>query len=159
MAYLTAADLEPFSPGIDPVKAEAMIDDAVAQAVLVAPCLANEDDLTDHQKAAVKAVLRAAILRWDDTGSGAFRQETVGPFTVSHDTRQGRRPLFWPSEINQLEALCRQVTGSVSGQAFSIDTAPGFGTYHRDICALHFGAVYCSCGADIAGRPIFEGGP
>lgn len=127
MAYLTAADLEPFTPGIDPVKAGAMIDDAVAQAILVAPCLADEDDLTDHQVAAVKAVLRSAVLRWNETGSGAFRQETVGPFTVSHDTRQGRRPLFWPSEISALEGICQAVTGASGGQAFSVDTAPGFG--------------------------------
>ena len=29
---------------------------------------------------------------------------------------------------------------------------------HLDWCNLAFGASWCSCGADIAGRPIFEGG-
>lgn len=126
MAYLTAADLEPFAD-IEPAKAQAMIDDAVAQAILVAPCLADEDELTDHQKAAVKATLREAVLRRNDAGSGAFRQETIGPFTASHDTRQGRKPMFWPSEIAALESICKAVTGESGTQAFSIDTAPDIG--------------------------------
>jgi hypothetical protein len=40
--------------------------------------------------------------------------------------------------------------------AFSIDTI-GVASTHLAWCALAFGAVYCSCGADIAGYPIFEG--
>ena len=43
-----------------------------------------------------------------------------------------------------------------SGAPYSIDTTTS-GTYHRDICALTFGALYCSCGADIAGIPLWEG--
>lgn len=41
--------------------------------------------------------------------------------------------------------------------AFGIDMV-GAASLHLPWCALHFGAVYCSCGSDIAGRPIFEGG-
>lgn len=41
--------------------------------------------------------------------------------------------------------------------AFSIDTAPS-GVTHLPWCSLMFGALYCSCGVDIAGTPIFEGG-
>ena len=42
--------------------------------------------------------------------------------------------------------------------AFSIDTGPAFGTAHLPWCSLMLGATYCSCGVDIAGRPIYEGG-
>jgi hypothetical protein len=42
--------------------------------------------------------------------------------------------------------------------AFSIDTAPA-GTVHLPWCSSQFGALYCSCGADIAGTPIFEVDP
>ncbi|MGH3504321.1 MAG: hypothetical protein ACRDQA_25995 [Nocardioidaceae bacterium] len=45
-------------------------------------------------------------------------------------------------------------TGSKSG-AFSI-TPSGSGSDHLPWCALAFGALYCSCGTDIAGYPIFE---
>lgn len=147
MAYIDPTDLTPFAD-IDPVKAAAMIDDAVAQAILVAPCLATEADLDANQVAAVKAVLRGAILRWNDSGSGAFTQQQAGPFQVTHDTRQARRSLFWPSEIDQLQAVCTAVNGGTSG-AFSIDTAPGGCVTHADTCSINFGATYCSCGASL----------
>ena len=41
--------------------------------------------------------------------------------------------------------------------AFSIDTV-GTSAAHLAWCSLMMGANYCSCGVDIAGVPIFEGG-
>lgn len=41
--------------------------------------------------------------------------------------------------------------------AYSVDTL-GFASLHLPWCSLYFGATYCSCGVDIAGYPIFEGG-
>ena len=41
--------------------------------------------------------------------------------------------------------------------AFSIDMAPTTST-HLPWCSLYFSGLYCSCGVDIAGYPIFEGG-
>lgn len=41
--------------------------------------------------------------------------------------------------------------------AFSVDMV-GCGSLHLPWCSLMFGATYCSCGVDIAGTPIFEGG-
>jgi hypothetical protein len=43
-----------------------------------------------------------------------------------------------------------------NGGAFSVDMI-GFATAHLPWCSFNFGAVYCSCGVDIAGYPIFEG--
>ena len=45
----------------------------------------------------------------------------------------------------QQKAFGIQVTGQVLG----LDQ-------HRPWCSLMFGATYCSCGADIAGEPIYE---
>lgn len=39
--------------------------------------------------------------------------------------------------------------------AFSFDMVPAVGSIHAPWCSLAFKASYCSCGADIAGRPIF----
>lgn len=39
--------------------------------------------------------------------------------------------------------------------AFAIDMVPGVADIHDLACSLRFGAVYCSCGADIAGKPIY----
>lgn len=153
MAFLDPADLTAFNDGIDPFKAAEMIADATALAMLAAPCLADEDNiLTAPQLAAVKAILRGAILRWNDSGTGALQAQTAGPFSQTYDTRQTRRSLFWPSEIEQLQSICK---GADTGGAFSIDTV-GFGTIHAEICSLYFGAAYCSCGADIAGFPLYE---
>lgn len=46
------------------------------------------------------------------------------------------------------------LTGS-SG-AFSLDMV-GNSAVHLPWCSLSLGATYCSCGADIAGTPIYEG--
>lgn len=40
--------------------------------------------------------------------------------------------------------------------AFSVDML-GSASVHLPWCSLSFGALYCSCGVDIAGTPIFEG--
>ncbi len=48
-----------------------------------------------------------------------------------------------------------------SGQAFAIDTAPS-GTCHSEICSANryidaaYWTAYCTCGADIAGFPLYE---
>lgn len=96
-------DLEPFAPGIDPVKAQLMVGDALARAAQVSPCI-NEADFPYVD--AAKAVIRRAVLRWHSAGSGAAVTETVGPFGRTMDTRQPDRSLFWPAEISELQALC-----------------------------------------------------
>ena len=94
------------------------IEDAEAMALLAAPCLSGA--LTSAQAAGVKAVLRQALMRWQDAGSGAITQQQAGPWMQSVDTRQERKGMFWPSELEQLRALC----GEVSRRAFEIDTTP-----------------------------------
>lgn len=152
---LSPSDLTPFAE-IDVAKAMAMIDDAMALAARVAPCI-----LTDEFEfgAAARAVLRGAILRWHEAGTGALSQKAQnrGPFGSSetYDTRQTRKGMFWPSEIQQLQDLCRSDVSS-SG-AFGLDTVSGVVSYHADICSLNFGALYCSCGAVLTGAgPLYE---
>lgn len=158
-AIIEPEDLEPFAD-IKRVKAEQMIEDAESLAALAAPCLIDPDFLEDDRlRGAAKAIIRGAILRWNDSGSGAVTQAGAGPFQQTVDTRTVRRSMFWPSEVEQLRDLCSTFRGDKEQGAFSVDTAPSIGPgTHLPWCALAFGAVYCSCGADIAGRPIFEGG-
>ena len=146
---LTPADLEPFAV-IDAVKAQAMIDDALALAARVAPCILTAEFAYE---AAARAVLRGAILRWNDAGSGAFTssQQTAGPFSVSQgiDNRVQRRGMFWPSEIEQLQDLCKGP--EVSG-AFSVDTAgTTFGWYGYPSTVM--------AGFDDPTYPGFDSGP
>ena len=153
--FITESDLAPIAT-IPAVKAAAMIEDAEAMSILTAPCLPDlltvpEGELPADaarrvaKLAALKAILRAAILRWFDSGSGAVQSQTVGPFGQTLDTRVSRKAMFWPSEIEQLQGLCQ--TGE-TGKAFAVDTV-GAAAYHQPWCSLAFGALYCSCGADI----------
>ena len=137
---LVLSDLAPFAD-IEPVKAQAMIDDALAMAERVAPCITTAAFL---YPAAAKALLRGSIIRWAEAGSGAMSSTTTGPFGATVDTRQQRRGMFWPSEIEQLQDLCK---GSQLSGAFSIDTLATVSLAHNDTCSINFGALYCSCGA------------
>lgn len=151
--FIEPSDLAPFAD-IDTAKAEAMIEDAEAMAILTAPCLAGAEP-DDPKAKAAKSVLRTAILRWNDAGSGAIQQVSAGPFQQSTQV-QSRRAMFWPSEIEHLRNLCKD---GDTGKAFAIDTVTAAGSPHLPWCSLMFEATYCSCGVDIAGRPIYENAP
>lgn len=82
MAFLVPDDLAAFAD-IDQAKAQAMIDDAEAMAALAAPCITDPEFVADPPLAgALRAVLRGAILRWDEAGSGAVQQFGAGSFGV-----------------------------------------------------------------------------
>lgn len=146
VSFLSVDDLLLFVPGIDQDKAQQMIDDATALAVLAAPCLGDGAvPLTSDQEAAVRAVLRQAIVRWDEAGSGVLASQTAGPFAQALDTRQQRRGMFFPSEIASLQSIC---AGGSSGRAFGIDTTvAGAVVTHLDTCDRNFGGNHCTCGA------------
>lgn len=158
MMFVKVDDLKVFAD-IDEVKADAMIADAEATAISVAPCLVDPDnpsllntDLSDNDRRVITAVLRAVIIRWNEAGSGAVVQESVGPYSHTVDNRSNKYGRFWPSEIDQLRAICSNSTG---GKAFSV-TQISTESVHLGWCAYSLGANYCSCGADIAGAPIYE---
>jgi hypothetical protein len=138
------------------------VDGANAQAARIAPCLDDSDPAaSDNQMAEARMVLVGAVARWAAAGAGAFSQVTTGPFGVTTDNRQRGGYRLWPSEIEQLQDICG---GSASG-VFAIDTISD-GTYHADVCSANtyvdengvivYGAAYCTCGADIAGFPLYE---
>ena len=94
------------------------IEDAEAMALLAAPCLSGA--LSAEQSAGLRAILREALMRWKDVGTGAVTQQQAGPWMQSIDTTKQRRGMFWPSELDQLRALC----GTRTLRAFDIDTMP-----------------------------------
>ncbi len=115
---LDLSDLAPFAE-IDPAKAQAMIDDVLALAARVAPCILDPEFQYD---AAARAILRGAVLRWHEADTGALQSEQAGPYGVTFDTRQQRRSMFWPSDVEALEGLCRQ--SGLGGRAFAVDLSP-----------------------------------
>lgn len=115
---ITIDDLLPFAPDIDEAKALLMIEDALATAAEVAPCILESDFTKD---AAAKAIIRGAILRWNDAGTGAVTQMSAGSFQQTIDNRTTRKSMFWPTEIVDLQKLCGTAR---SGKAFTVDTTP-----------------------------------
>lgn len=159
MTFIEPDDLAPFAT-IPAEKAAAMIADAQAQAIMVAPCL-TKHTLTPQDAAYVKAVLRRAILRWHEAGnagSTVTHSQTAGPYTESQTEKVSSSRLFWPSEISDLQTLCARLDDvTKSTTVHTVSTHRRFSP-HADICALRFGAVYCSCGANLTDYtyPLWE---
>lgn len=95
-------DLAMFAPGISEDKANEMIAGALAMASRVAPCINNDDF---PHAAAAKLIIIGAIQRWNEA-AGAVVTQQAGIYSQTVDNRSDRRMMFWPSEINDLAALC-----------------------------------------------------
>lgn len=136
---ISVDDVLMFNHDLDRNQVEVLIRDGLALAERAAPCIAEPDFA--YPDAAV-AIIRTAILRWADSGTGALTQQqsSAGPFAqnLSFDTRQSRRSLFFPSEITELQKLCKRNRD----RAFSIDT---IGERRR------------GCTRDLIGCPYFLG--
>ena len=96
----------------------------------------------------VREAVAAHIRRPDDATQVTIAVDD-GSSSRSYKTGKGRVTILdeWWALLGLVE----------SSGAFSIDTV-AFGSRHLAWCSINFGANYCSCGVDIAGVPIFEGG-
>lgn len=129
---LTVDEVLVFFPSANRDQVAALIEGAVARAVLVAPCL-GEPEFTNY--AALKGIIRDAVLRRVEGSTGVLATQTAGPFGQSFDTRTSPRALFFPSEIHELQALCAAQAGDTVGEeprpvfnfppACPTDRAPG----------------------------------
>ena len=132
------ADLAVFDPDIEEERAEAMIATVWARARTVAPCLASDDvELSPDQFEVVKGIVRDAVLRWSDVGTGVTKSRTAGDYAESYDAGAGRSGLFRPDEIHELQNVCRAVRRPTQ-RAYSIDLGfrtPGIATAHPFLTA------------------------
>lgn len=151
--YLTPEDFTAFT--IDAALLPVLIEDAEVYATLAAPPLANPASLTDAQRAQVKTVLRRAVVREADSGTGAKIQETAGQYSYTVDSRTARSTSFLTEEE---EALLQGIVGTTRGNTvFSLDVTPTLSTSeHLPWCDLMFGGTVCTCGVAIAGYPLYE---
>ena len=83
-------------------------------------------------------------------------QETTGQFTASM-TFAGNNPGGLYLEPEERDAL-RPPNQPKAGQAYSVGMGGAQGGIHVPWCNLLLGGVRCSCGADIAGFPLYEVG-
>lgn len=104
-AVVSPGDLRAALPGVSDDELQQWIDDAVALAAHIAPCITRPEF---PHGAALKAVLRAAIRYNAKGGSGAVTQLSAGPWQKSMDTRTTSSGiLFSPAQEKQLRAMCR----------------------------------------------------
>ena len=96
----------------------------------------------------VREAVAAYIKRPDDATQVSI---TVDDGTTSRSYQSGKGRISIIDEWWRMLGLVETESG-----AFSIDMVPSLGSAHLPWCSLAFGATYCSCGVDIAGKPIFE---
>lgn len=113
-------------PGVDAATVQDYVEDAWGKATGVVPIIAEDTwpPAARPEKAdAVKAILRAIILRWHEAQSGAVtgRTQAAGPYaqTLQLDTRPTRGYTLMPYEIVDLHRVARR-----QGGMFSVSTAP-----------------------------------
>lgn len=126
------------------------IDDAL---MLIDSRVAELDaDYPDQAK--VDFVIREAVVkhvkRPDDATQVTIAVDD-GSTSRSYQSGQGRVVIL--DDWWKLLGLVDTDTG-----AFAVDMVGLRGSAHLLWCSLMMGANWCSCGVDIAGRPIFEGG-
>lgn len=84
-------------------------------------------------------------------------QETTGQFSGSNTiTFGGDNPGALGLLDEERDAL-RPPDAPKGGQAYSVGVGGNDAAQHLPWCSLWFTGKWCSCGADIAGRPIHEG--
>lgn len=151
---LNADDLTPFAD-IDSAKADAMVTHVQALAAREAPCLETTTD--EGILAAARAILVGVVLRWHESGNASYSVQAAGPSGYPLETARSRVNAIWASEADALRKLCRDSAGGGSG-AFGLDTVGRPIGAHADICAINFGAMYCSCGAILTNLlyPLYE---
>ena len=129
--------------------AETLLDDASEFIVDMVPAAVNSSPGT--RRRVVCAVVRRSMEASLATGSVQTTM-TAGPFNINQSPANPHGDFYLTK--NEKKAL-----GHGQQKAFSVTVGPARAdlSAHRPWCSLMFGATYCSCGADIAGEPIYEG--
>ena len=105
----------------------AMVAGANARAARVAPCLVDVvTPPSADQLAEAKLVLIGAVKRWCEAGAGALQSQNAGPFGMTVDTRQRTGFNLWPSEITDLQAICRSSASSYTTSLAGPDAGAGY---------------------------------
>lgn len=115
---------------------------------------AREPDLAESVKDVVIAMV-TRVFR-NPEGIRTIQDSTGGVFSGS-TTFAGSNPgALYLEEWER--AQLRPPGKAGRGQAFSISVGGNPASAHLPWCTLHMGGTVCSCGAILAGHPIYEGG-
>ena len=117
---------------------------------------ADEPDLLENAiDVAVAMVTR--VYRNPSGHRSISGQETTGQYSGSNTiTFGGNNPGALELLDDERDAL-RPPDAPATGQAFNVSTIGEGAVQHLPWCSLWFTGKWCSCGADIAGYPIYGG--
>jgi hypothetical protein len=112
-------------------------------------------DLGELDQAALAYVVREAVVEHIRRPDGATAVEVA-----VDDGRAVRRYSSGSGRVQIRDEWWKLLDpNSANKSAFSVDTVALATVVHADICALRFGALYCSCGAILtASLPLYETG-
>lgn len=100
-----------------------------------------------------RRVVCAVVRRAMEAGLGGGAAQAsiaAGPFSMNQSPVNPHGDFY----LTRNEKLA---LGRGRQKAFSVPVGGAETVRHRPWCALVFAAEYCSCGADVAGEPIYEG--
>lgn len=153
----------PLTPA-EAARVDGLIDEASALVIGYLGCDPSDPGPVPAAVTVVVSRMVARTLAQAEQGTPAGGEQavtnTVGPFS---QTRQfvagstGGQPWLSAADKTALRPY------RCDGRAYSVDTAPWTGPVHADICSANryrnypaWTAGWCTCGADIAGHPIYE---
>lgn len=143
----------------DTAQVTTFIEDAETLIAREFPDLADQVDTDDHPTSTeVKMVVCQMVIRVFRNPEGIRSRSIGGPDDFGGSvTYSGTNP--GTLTITDEERAILGGPAATARSPFSIDTATCIGDGHALVCALRFGASYCSCGYDIAGFPLYEDVP
>lgn len=115
----------------------------------------EEPDLLDTVRDVVSAMV-TRVFRNPNGHRSVSGQETTGQFSGTNTiTFGGDHP--GALELLDDERAALRGASDTRGKIGTVSLTGARASIHYPWCNLNFGATYCSCGADIAGYPIYEG--
>lgn len=149
--FATVADLNdrwPDMPAGAEAHADVLLEDASQFILDVCPSASRASAST--RKRVVCSVVRRAMQVDSDLIGVESWQESTGQFAGSYKSANPHGDLY-------LTRAERRSLGDGQQRAFGVDVASRAGaSQHLPWCSLWFTGKWCSCGADIAGFPIYE---
>lgn len=138
-----------FPAGAD-THATVLLEDASQFILDTVPGAVNAAEAT--RRRIVCAVVRRSMAAsaGDMSGMETF-QQSAGPFSVSAKPANPHGDFY-------LTKSEKAALGGGAQKAFGIVIGGTGASIHLPWCDLNFGGATCSCGADIAGEPIYEAG-
>ena len=150
MVAIALGQAAPAAGSAEEAQWQMWIDDAL---MLIQTRVDTFDPVPTVDQAKLDYVIREAVVaqaRRPDSATQVTTAVDDGSVSKTYRSSTGRLDI-----LDEWWALLS--LSSAGGGVYSIDIAPNGGT-HLPWCSLSLGALYCSCGVDIAGYPIYEGG-